>query len=607
MSNNNAGQKGLGIALKPDVSETAGYRLLGFKNRRFSSLCLSSINRLLIASLFILTPLAAQAATLQFDPSITSYDENAGIITLSVRLTAGLEDTGSCSVSGNIETLGTATLGTDYYIGGGEGGARDGSFAIEATFFGGGEFDAGNTDTVTITIADDSLIEDPETIIVSIPTITHECNLSIDNLAARTLTIVDDDELPLPSTPSLSETQQAVDDALASLCGTTESQALQTQCDILDALPAENLGAALQQIAPDEVMAQGKHSVKIASTQLGNVKTRLLALRNNKKSNVMLAFNDFSMSVNGETLPTNMLLASVMSDAGSDGLVSDSLSYQGKLAMFINGRINYGDKETTSRESGFDFNTNGITFGADYRLTDQLILGGALGYANTDSDFNEGGGNLDTRALSFTLYGSLYTPKDYYLDWLLNWGANDFDTTRNIIYSGTSARAEGSTEGTQLGVSVNAGTSINFGSLLINPYARLEYIQSEIDAYQETGGAGLALAIADQSVDSLTTALAARVSMAISQNWGVLTPSTYLEWEHEYENGERLITSRFVEDPSVAFSIPGDNRDKDYFNLGVALSAMFTNGRSAFVNYEAVLGLDDINSYTVDFGVRVAF
>ncbi len=54
----------------------------------------------------------------------------------------------------------------------------------------------------------------------------------------------------------------------------------------------------------------------------------------------------------------------------------------------MDGRINYGDKDQTQNQAGFDFDTIGITGGVDYRIRDNFVVGAALGYSQIETDFD---------------------------------------------------------------------------------------------------------------------------------------------------------------------------------------------------------------------------
>ncbi|MCF6323083.1 MAG: autotransporter outer membrane beta-barrel domain-containing protein [Gammaproteobacteria bacterium] len=400
---------------------------------------------------------------------------------------------------------------------------------------------------------------------------------------------------------TLNNTQRATAESLNQLCATTSNEGLIIQCNNLLSLNDTQLSDALNQIAPDEVTAQGTNSVEVTTTQLSNVRARLASLRNGP-SKTRFAMKGVMLAMNGDTLPAGLLADSSDFGSGLSSLIKDS-----RLGLFMSGRINFGEKDSTSRESGFDFETLGITAGLDYWYNSKLVMGGALGYAKTDSDFNANGGNLDSTAYSTSFYGSYYLREDAYFDWITTYGSNDFSTRRTIIYSGINTATQGNTSGSQLGLSATATIDYRFGKLLISPYVRADYVNANIKGYRETGGSGFALAIEKQNTKSFATALAVRASRAISQRWGVLVSSAHIEWEHEFKDDDRLITARFVENPTTAFSIQTDAPDRNYFKLGTALSATFPRGKSAYISVATVAGQDTITSSTIDLGARMEF
>ena len=107
---------------------------------------------------------------------------------------------------------------------------------------------------------------------------------------------------------------------------------------------------------------------------------------------------------------------------------------------------------------------------------------------------------------------------------------------------------------------------------------------------------------------SLTTALGGQASYAISTRWAVLLPQARVEWEHEYENDSREIDARFVHDSSrTPVRIKTNNPDRNYFNVGIGLSAVFPRGKSAFVDYETALGIHNVTEHNIAVGFRIEF
>ena len=264
----------------------------------------------------------------------------------------------------------------------------------------------------------------------------------------------------LRTIPDLNPTQQAMADAILKVCpplaaerGQKGSSAFTAaQNDLIDRcgemvrngqrqIHFDETRDALLKLASEEVATQGTNAVETARTQLTNVSARLAALRGGATG---MSLQGLAFNMNGKTLPGTMLASLLPSGLSSDvasadeptifrklgssthgqtfrdtgwgGLVSQSVSggaagaekpaLFSRLGIFINGTLTLGDKDTTSKEAGFDFHTLGVTAGVDYRFTDNFVLGAAFGFASTNAaiDRSGGGGNLDTDEFSFSLY-----------------------------------------------------------------------------------------------------------------------------------------------------------------------------------------------------------
>ncbi len=275
------------------------------------------------------------------------------------------------------------------------------------------------------------------------------------------------------------------------------------------------------------------------------------------------------------------------------------------LGVFLNGQGGFGDRETTSREIGFEFYTAGVTLGADYRFTDQLIVGAAVGYISANGEFAAPGGDFTMRRVTLSVFGTYYLADKFYVDAIFTCGWDDYKTTRKV--SGADLSARGDTDGTQLALSASGGYNFKIAGLSLGPYVRATYIDAFVDNFRERGADTFNIDVGSQKVKSFTTDLGGQAYYAISMPWGVLTPSISAEWEHEYEGGSRLLTGRAVIDPGLVFSARTDDPDRDYFNLGVGLVATFKGGWAAFVHYETVVVRANIADHRFTAGIRLEF
>ena len=306
--------------------------------------------------------------------------------------------------------------------------------------------------------------------------------------------------------------------------------------------------------------------------------------------------------------PSDHLATSGRLSGGSAG--ADETPLVGGLGVFINGSLSTGDKDSSDSELGFDFDTQGLTAGVDYRFSDKLIGGGAVGYVNNVTDFVSNRGDMGVDGYTLSLYATYYHDQHGYLDAIASLGWNDFTTNRRVDPGSgiPAAIVSGDTQGTEYTLSVGGGYDFNRGGLSFGPFARVNYISADIDSYTENTSTGFEFDYYDQSVQSLRTHLGAQLSYAISTSRGILSPQLRAEWAHEFQDDSRFITARFLNDPTqTQFSLHTDNPDRNFFNLGVGLTATFAEGRSAFLYYEKTLKERDLNQESIAAGVRLTF
>lgn len=389
-----------------------------------------------------------------------------------------------------------------------------------------------------------------------------------------------------------------------------------------------NVQAGLQGMAAEEVATQGRNTVE---TSYRNIGARLAALRGGAFG---IGLQRFTLQHHEPALPGTLVASLLPHAAVASAVPTATPSPFRSIGVFASGTLTTGDKDATSREAGFSFDTLGATVGVDYRFTNNLILGMAFSYLSTDVDLDMNGGALDTDGYNFSIYGTYYIA-NFYIDGIAGFGWNDYDIARNIRYSirernvdaalvmperlvVVNQTARGDTDGRQYSFSVGGGYDFNISGWTVGPLVRMTYTKLDVDGYRERidntrPGFGLVLNFDDQRVESFTTVLGGQISYAISTGIGVLLPQVRFEWEHEFKNDRRTIRANFVHDPTPTsdpesqIRLVTDDPDRDFFNIGVGLSATFRGGVSAFVYYETVLGLEDVTRHHVALGIRKEF
>jgi outer membrane lipase/esterase len=345
-------------------------------------------------------------------------------------------------------------------------------------------------------------------------------------------------------------------------------------------------------------------AITTATVQTTNLAQRLAALR---KGAGGLSMSGLMINIDGQPVSLDAVTSLVPSLGKGGGASADPGSILGgRLGVFLTGQGSFGTQEESSREPGFVFHTAGLTLGGDYRLTDNLALGGSFGYVNSKTELDASAGHFTTNGYSFSGYGTYYVSDKIYLDGIVTYGWNNYQTRRNILETG--ATAKGSPGGTQFSVAAGGGYLFNFGPLSIGPTARVNYIWSYIDNFKESGAGLFDLQVTSQTIQSLTTDFGGQVSYALSFSWGVLQPLVTFEWEHQYMGNSYFINGSLLADPAATTAgVPTNNPDRNYFNLGAGFTVTFKRNLSGFFNYKAILGQNLVTNNAFTAGLRYQF
>ena len=432
-------------------------------------------------------------------------------------------------------------------------------------------------------------------------------------------------------TRSKEDTQQLLEDttdnsnaktiggAIGGLCFDRAASAnfLRDCDDLIDAAGNDDpgVGPALEQITPDALGIAVDTSLTSVQTQMLNIKSRLTSLR----TGVMgINLDRLNIRRGGWTL-SGQDLRYLLASLEGGGPSTDVDTNLGALGIFASGTLNLGNKDSTENQTGFDFRTGALTVGADYRFSDQVILGAAFSYSKIDTDIDSNGGYLDTRGYSLTLYGTYYPSDRFYIDGMVNYGWNDYDQQRNVVYqvqnTDVNQRFDSDYSGQQLFVDLGTGYEFTRGNLTFGPELRLSYLDVQVDPFQERAnnnnpGSGLAVAIDQQDLQSLVLNLGGRASYLIDQSWGVLQPQVELSWLHEFNDDSRFVQGRFVEGavvPDNLFQLVTDPVDKNYFMFSLGLSARFNRGPSALIQYRTLFDYANLEEHAITTQLRWEF
>jgi uncharacterized protein YhjY with autotransporter beta-barrel domain len=266
------------------------------------------------------------------------------------------------------------------------------------------------------------------------------------------------------------------------------------------------------------LQAQIDASSRFVAAQQTNVNDRLRQLRHgmDNRSSHSLAFS--------------------LRDGGGQGLrlapdQQRSTAFAPELAegwgVWSAGTVVAGGRDARSGSRGFDFRSDGLTFGADWRGGDALLLGLAAGFGWNDTDLDGPRSRLKGKQRSLALYG-LWRGGQWFVDGNFGLGRVDFDSER--WSSAAAAAAHGEREGRQRFGALTAGYEYAGDKLHLTGYGRIDANRTRLNAYAERGLGDLDLRYGAQTVRDSGLALGLEGQYATGAGW-------HPYWMLEYRDG----------------------------------------------------------------------
>jgi len=282
-----------------------------------------------------------------------------------------------------------------------------------------------------------------------------------------------------------------------------------------------------------------------------------------------------------------------------------------KLSLFASADTGRLERKPSEHEAPFDGNTDSITVGIDWAPHPQWLIGAAISHDQESLDFKESDGDADGQYTGGIGYVS-WNPSDVlglnaYIGRLE--GSNDIDRAIDYtLLSGTSvsATAHGSPDSTRTIGGLGLDWSIAQGAWGWQLGAGVDYTRTDLDAYTETGGEGLALSVPDRSIVTRRGRLDATLLRNVSTGWGVWQPQLKVGLRHEFANPARALTVHFADDPGET-PIVFDTEDPDTSWGEWALGSVFvfTHGQSGFLQYRQRFGHAFLQERVFALGWRI--
>ncbi|MDX6081315.1 putative Ig domain-containing protein [Xanthomonas campestris pv. incanae] len=269
---------------------------------------------------------------------------------------------------------------------------------------------------------------------------------------------------------------------------------------------------------------------------------------------------------------------------------------QGDLGLWVGGAIRSGSLNRQANTNGVDFQTDGLSVGADYRLAPSLAVGAGLGWGRDDSDVGRNGSHSKATAYTMALYASFHPGKAFFFDTLVGYQLLSYDLRRFV--TDDASMAEGSRDGKQWIASLSSGADLQRGNLQITPYARVDVARATLDGYVEDGIAPFALRYDDMDVATTTGNLGLRLEWRRDVAWGRLTPQVRVEYQRDFQ-GRGDATLGYADIIGGPVYRTGQNAfDRNRLMVGIGAALLTEQGLSTRLEYRGITDGDSGNDQT---------
>jgi len=388
------------------------------------------------------------------------------------------------------------------------------------------------------------------------------------------------------------------------------------------------LGSALDQISPQSLQVW-RHiafdNATFANQQLGN---HLANLRDGQTGfdGSQLTYSDPTMGPALTQIKSHLL---AWTPPPSHGLVSDTVNPVmagvavdpkdmrcpncapdriNSWSTFIAGDVILADLSHDPDMAHQDYTSSSITAGADYHINKQWTVGALFSYGHTDATLDHIGSSSTVDSYSPGIYAS-YVDGGWYGNGLFSYGYNSYTENRNIQIGALNGTNTGAPQGNQYVGNLTGGYEFKRGAWKFGPTASAQYVNLGINSFIEEGPT--ALNVQSQSDESFRSLLGfeARYAGHVQGWFGSfdLTPHVSLQWQHEYLDDSRGITSQFNQLGTGSFTVQTTETDRDSAFIDAGLDAQIEDNITLFIDYQTQAGQSDFFAQSIQGGLKAEF
>ncbi|TDK27162.1 autotransporter domain-containing protein [Luteimonas aestuarii] len=277
---------------------------------------------------------------------------------------------------------------------------------------------------------------------------------------------------------------------------------------------------------------------------------------------------------------------------------------QSPWSLWTGGTISSGSRDPRNGGEGFDFQSDGLSFGVDRWLGERSLLGVATGFGWSDLDLDSSGSRVKGNYQSIALYGLWKAGEHLFVDGQLGYGDIGFRVDRWSDVAG--GIAHGRRDGTQVSGAVTFGYEQAMEQMRLATYGRLSAGRATLDEYREHGIGIYDLRYAEQDVEHSMAALGVEGSHDLAVGSASLRPYWTLEyWNNIGRNSDALIN--YVNAPVANdYRLGLTTFSTANWHVGLGADLRLRNGVtvSGLVRHEAGGSIGGVTTFGLQFSLN---
>jgi len=287
----------------------------------------------------------------------------------------------------------------------------------------------------------------------------------------------------------------------------------------------------------------------------------------------------------------NSLLAALTSNSVNIAALSKGLGIGGTstepdaVQLWIAGNLRFGSINNGVNSGYTNFRTDGVTIGADKRLSEKFALGIGVGYAFDTAKIGTDGSKSESNGMSVAMYGSYQPTARTFVDGLLGYGVMKFDTDRFV--ASMNEFAQGNRRGDQVFASLSSGYEFRESGFMLSPYGRVDLSYTRLKETTEKGAGLNALHYDSQDARFAQLAVGLRAEAVHQTRFGLALPRARLEYQSSYQEGGST-SIQYADQLGTSYRLSGASDSRNSVVAGVGSDFVMKNGIKLALDYQTL-------------------